>query len=162
MSQMADKKKEPVDYDNWLKDRTITGSTRSRWEDQHNPKRIRIRPPTPMSLPPTPTLAPTPMPIPTPTASTPSSVVHALVTPSSMPVVAFRVPIVGTTGSLTLDYLINEVKLALCIDVPAKGDVAYAEAKIHNSIVVEDVANDDARIVAPFSHSSWGGREFLI
>ncbi|GAB4845823.1 hypothetical protein Ancab_039232 [Ancistrocladus abbreviatus] len=162
---MADRKKQPIDYNGRLKSRAITTSTRSRQEDQHPPKRIGILPPM---LP-----APTPL-TPTTTPSTPCHAVHVPIAPFMVPIAPFMVPITitpmlwvanlmpnrATIGSLTLDYLIDEIKLALHTNISAEGDATDAKVKIDDLAATEGATYDNARAATLFSYSFWRRRGF--
>ncbi|GAB4859454.1 hypothetical protein Ancab_010922 [Ancistrocladus abbreviatus] len=156
---IADRGKELVYYSGRLKDCVIRASARSRQEDQHPPKRIQIRLPTPLApIPPPPTLAlalaPTPY--------APSLAVHVPVAPSSAPVAATLILRLAslmsdpaTTGSPILNHLINEVELASYTDVLAMGDGVDVEIEMDYPATVEGATNDDARGVTSSFYSSW-------
>ncbi|GAB4854772.1 hypothetical protein Ancab_023357 [Ancistrocladus abbreviatus] len=129
---IVDKGKQPADYSGQLKDRTITTLVRIRKEDQCPPKRIRIRPPA--------SLAPTPLPTPIP--STPFLTIHPLVVPSLVPATGTlepkpASPMSTAIGSLTLDHLIDEVKLVLRIDLFTQGDAVNIKSEIDDPIMME-------------------------
>ncbi|GAB4845828.1 hypothetical protein Ancab_024831 [Ancistrocladus abbreviatus] len=100
-------------------------SMRLREEDQHPPKRIRIR----ALVSPAPILPPS---VPTPIVATSTST-H--MTPSSLPSVL----------SLVV-HAPNKVKLVEHIDVPTEGEAANAKVEIDNLIVAEDGIDDHVQL----------------
>ncbi|GAB4854703.1 hypothetical protein Ancab_023287 [Ancistrocladus abbreviatus] len=102
-------------------------------------------PPTPMPPPFTPTPTLTPVLTPIPTLSAAFSTVHA-------PIVASSTPAIATTRSSMLDHLIDEVELALHIDVLVEGDTTDVETEIDDLVAAEGAADDDARATASYSH----------
>ncbi|GAB4856764.1 hypothetical protein Ancab_014682 [Ancistrocladus abbreviatus] len=86
--------------------------------------------------------------------------VHALVTPSWVPLIATLalrsaslMPNPTTTGSPILDYLIDKVELASHIDVWAQDDFVDTEAVIDNCTVTKVGIDDDTQAIASSSHS---------
>ncbi|GAB4854701.1 hypothetical protein Ancab_023285 [Ancistrocladus abbreviatus] len=108
--------------------------------------------PTPMFTP-TPTLALTPC--------TPSLVVQVPIALSLVPcttTLALR-PVSlmldsTTTGSFSLDHLIDEVEMTSHIDVSTEGNAIDAEIEIDDLAAIEGGEDDDARAVASSSYSS--------
>ncbi|GAB4830650.1 hypothetical protein Ancab_039254, partial [Ancistrocladus abbreviatus] len=91
------------------------------------------------------------------------SVVYVLVAPSPVPhtvTLTLRLvtsmPNLATTGSSTLDCLIDEVKLVEHIDVSVKGDAADTEDEIDYPTATNGGAHDHARLEASsFQSSQW-------
>ncbi|GAB4856318.1 hypothetical protein Ancab_014246, partial [Ancistrocladus abbreviatus] len=93
--------------------------------------------------------------------SAPFSVVYALVAPSPVPptvTLTLRLvtlmPDLATTGSSTLNCLIDEVQLVEHIDGLVNGDAADTEDEIDDPTATNGGAHDHARLEASSSQSS--------